>query len=149
MPFVKDKHSVRIFFELLSSLQSTVGWKISRSRDFIKVKRTEYIFLIFQSIRLQKAKSTNKPLPLNAEIFTAHENEPILASSLNTDYPFIGGALLYITMSTRSCLFFSIYNLALDSHAVTKWMRHISNALWDTSSRKRTIWYTRLFRTNN
>ena len=110
--------------KLYGKLTSFIGWNISYHSDGIKIDQRGYAKDILEQSGMLYANPTATPLPKNADLSPANENDYLLSEKNHAAYRSIIGGLLYLATCTRPDLSFSVSVLARHLHQPT--IRHLS-----------------------
>jgi len=115
------KHELRATFDvkLLGDLSSFIGWNITRTPRGIKVDQQEYARTLLKKYGMERANAVRTPLPVNAFLLPASDDEALLTREDHAAYRAIIGGILYLAVCTRPDLSFPISVLARQMHAPT------------------------------
>lgn len=118
---------------LFGDLQSFLGWTITATPVGIKIDQGTYVRSLLKSYGMHNSNPAQTPLPsAKTSLMPIRDDEEPLSPKEHTMYRAIVGGLMYLAVSTRPDLAFSVSTLARQMHAPTD--RHMRNA-------KRTLRY--------
>lgn len=120
---LKDHLTSTFKVKLLGSLQSFIGWTLSRTKAGIYLSQTPYLQKVLSTLNLGHVTPVRTPLPVNADVTNRRENEQLLSPSDHTRYRSIIGALSYAAICSRPDLCHSVSTLSRHLHAPTA--RHL------------------------
>ena len=76
---MRSRHlSTNYDVKLFGKLTSFIGWKISQQLDSIVVNQEGYYKSILKDYGMETANGVTSPLPKDADLLPAHENEALL-----------------------------------------------------------------------
>ncbi len=74
---LKNHLAANFDVKLFGALKSFIGWNIIRGVDGITINQTGYARSILSDNDMKKCNGVNNPLPKNAYLLPAHENEKV------------------------------------------------------------------------
>lgn len=81
--------------KVFGSLTSLVGWNIIHSRGGIKIDQRGYVKAKLAEHNIDTSNAVRTPLPREADVTSAHQNEPVLDNQKHRKYCSIIGSLMY------------------------------------------------------
>lgn len=109
MTWFKEKLSAQFDIRLFGSLSYFIGWEVSRKPKCIRATQTRYAKSLLAANDLDQANSVWTPLPLNADVMPAYENEDLLSPAQHSQYRSSIGGLNYLAVCTRPDIYYFRY----------------------------------------
>lgn len=119
MDNLKRRLSSTFDVKLFGQLKMFIGWEISHHTEGIKVTQTRYAKEVLATCGLEKCNAVWSPLPTEADLTYAHEDENVLPPNEHSEYRSVIGALIYLAVCTRPDSSFAVSVLARHVHAPT------------------------------
>ncbi len=116
---LKTHLSTNYDVKLFGKLTSFIGWKISQQPDSIVVNQEGHYKSMLKDYGMETANCFTTPLPKDADLLPAHENETLLNTAEYKKYRSLTGSLLYLAVCTRPDISFPVGVLARQVHAPT------------------------------
>ena len=120
---LKQNLSATFDVKLFGELRSFIGWNICRTPRGVKVDQRGYARSLLKRFGLDEANAVLSPLPEHADVLGAGPDDDMLTPKAHAEYRSAIGGLLYLAVSTRPDLSYSVTVLARQLHAPT--MRHM------------------------
>lgn len=119
----KKKLAETFDVKLFGTISSFIGWEIHHNPDGIKITQVRYLETLLAKHGLSEANGAWSPLPTDANLTKACEEDILLSRPQHANYRATIGELLYLSVCTRPDISFAVNALARNVHAPT--LRHL------------------------
>lgn len=116
---LKSKLKATFDIKLFGSLKTFIGWEVSLQDSGIKISQRRYTNELLRKYGLHQSNAAFTPLPAEGDFSPAHLHENSLSTSEHRNYRTVIGELLYLAVSTRPDISFSVSVLARQVHNPT------------------------------
>ena len=120
MSTLKQKLSATFDVKLFGQLRTFIGWEIQYLPGGIKVTQSRYAKDLLSRCGMESCNAVWSPLPTNADLTSANENDMLLTPVAHSEYRSVIGALIHLAVCTRPDLSFAVCALARHVHQPTE-----------------------------
>lgn len=109
--------------KLLGTLNSFIGWEITKTSHGLTAKQPTYIRHILRLYNLSHITPTSTPIPIKCDLTPLHDGDVPLTKIQHNLYRSVIGSLSYLAICTRPDISFKISSLSRQLHAPSE--RHL------------------------